>query len=241
MNGRRLCTRTGWIAVCVLALGAAATLNASPDADRTDGTAASAADPIVRAHNAPATAHPADRAHGTPADVHLTDRAHGTPANAHLVDPLGVAWLTGEWEGEGWMQLGPDRVETFHQQEVVRPALGGGALILEGTAFAMADGRIIEGMAPVHQALAVLTRDGPGGGVSFRAWRVEGEGILAVDATAEIEDQVLIWGFHDPAFGHLRYRITETAAGEWHETGRISPDGEQWFDFFEMTLRRVEG
>jgi hypothetical protein len=62
-----------------------------------------------------------------------------------------------------------------------------------------------------------------------------------VGAHADIQDGVLTWGFLDPSFGHFRYRISLTPAGEWHWTGRYSPDGEQWFDLLERTLRRTSG
>lgn len=156
-------------------------------------------------------------------------------------DPFGLGWAVGEWEGEGWMQLGPERRETFRQLESVRTVLGGRGLLFQGTAFAIVDDRVLEELGPVHEALAVLTRAPDAGNLTFRAYRSDGEGTQAVDAWAEEADGTFTWGFRDPAFGEMRYTIVRTADDEWHETGRISPDGERWFDFLEMTLRRVEG
>jgi hypothetical protein len=151
--------------------------------------------------------------------------APASPPPVH--DPLGLGWLVGEWEGEGWIRFGPDGQQDFRQHESVRPALGGRGLVIEGTAFAVADGRVLDELGPVHQALAVVTRDPVTGEVAFRAYRIEGERVLSVDADAETRDGRLVWSFRDPAFGEMRYTVVRTPEGEWHETGRISPDGER--------------
>jgi hypothetical protein len=41
------------------------------------------------------------------------DSPSSPPPADHL---LGMAWLAGTWEGDGWMQMGPDRVERFRRR-----------------------------------------------------------------------------------------------------------------------------
>lgn len=144
-----------------------------------------------------------------------------------------VAWLVGEWRGEGTMRRGPGEPSPFTQTERVSRALGGRLLLVEGKGRARTgDGE--EGRV-VHHAFGVLSWDREAGHYRFHAYRADGG---VVDAEAHLEDGVLVWGFEIER-GRLRDRIRRTEEDRWHEVGEYSPDGSTWHPFLEMTLRRA--
>jgi hypothetical protein len=52
-----------------------------------------------------------------------------------------------------------------------------------------------------------------------------------------VEENRLVWGFQDRG-ATIRFTLTRTPAGQWHEVGEWSTDGAAWTQFFEMTLTR---
>ena len=90
----------------------------------------------------------------------------------------------------------------------------------------------------IHQALAVLTYDAAGQRYAMRAYLSDGR---AVDAEAQVVDGALMWGFRPEPTGpaRVRYTVRLSDAGEWTETGDVSLDGQTWWPFLEMTLRRT--
>ncbi len=152
--------------------------------------------------------------------------------SVRAMEPL--AWLIGDWSGEGWIQLGPGERHEFTQTEHVERTFGDRLLLVEGIGRA----RVPGGQGPiVHHAFAVLSWDDQRGTYRFDTYRAGENG---VDAEAVHEDGVFTWSFDAPN-GKVRFRIHETEDGEWHETGQFSPDqGVTWHPFFEMRLRRIE-
>ncbi|MGH7563328.1 MAG: hypothetical protein ACREK5_02765 [Gemmatimonadota bacterium] len=152
------------------------------------------------------------------------------------MEPL--AWLVGDWEGEGWIQRGPGPRMEFTQTEHVESAFGGRILLVEGLGRAKPSGGAETGPAAgsvVHEAYGVLSWDLEEGDYSFDTYLADEAG---VDAEATLEDGILTWGF-EAGGGQIRFRIQQTEQGEWHETGGFSPDGTTWHPFFEMTLHRA--
>jgi hypothetical protein len=147
------------------------------------------------------------------------------------MEPL--AWLVGEWTGEGWNESASGR-STVLVTERVESRLEGRVLIVEGIGHAKeateSPGEV------VHHALGVASYD-PGRGhyvlLAFRDGRV-------VDAVTSLEDGTFVWGFDVPGGGQVRYRIRQDA-GDWLETGDFSRDGgATWRPFFEMRLHRAD-
>lgn len=160
------------------------------------------------------------------------------PAAAQPSGPMvPLAFLAGEWEGEGWIVLGPDQRHNFVQHETVTPKLGGDVLLIEGVGRAAEDTSRV-----VHNALAVLAYDPAVERYLMRAFRADGpDGTQPVEADVTVEGGALVWAFEAPQAGRIRYTIREDEAGRWHEVGEISQDGgATWFPFFEMTLTKVE-
>ena len=136
-------------------------------------------------------------------------------------------FLAGEWEGEAWIQMGPER-EVVSQHETVEWAAGGEVLVVKGK------GR--QGDAVVHDALALFAWDPRAG--RYVIWAYRGGAGPTPSPTVEVGERRVVWGFDTPA-GSSRFTITLDDAGRWVETGEWSTDGgTTWRPFFGMTLTR---
>lgn len=133
--------------------------------------------------------------------------------------------IIGEWEGDGWTQMGAQRSK-FRGFERVQKKIGGMALLVEGK-FSDAQGNT------VHETLAVLSYDPKKSGYVFKTYLADGN-------TSETNFQIVPNGWRwelDTPQGKMRY-TTEMTADTWLEIGEISPDGDKWTKFFEMKLNR---
>lgn len=142
----------------------------------------------------------------------------------------GLSFLEGRWVGEGSMALGPGPRVTFQQTEEVAFKAGGSLLAVEGNGTHQ--GR------PVHQAFAVIAFDPATRTYRMRSWLANG---LVKDFTLDLKTpgKGYTWGWEDPRAGKIRYAMTLTSEGRWHELGERSADGTTWVPFFEMTLTKV--
>lgn len=142
-------------------------------------------------------------------------------------------FLTGEWEGTGWIVMGPSGRHEFRQREVVRGVAGGTVLVIEGLGVSTEAGG---GEEAVHQAFAVISLDMERDRFRMRAYRADGG---EVDVEPTIGYGKLVWGFRDPRGPEIRFTV-EVKGDTWHEIGEVSMDeGATWMQFFEMTLRRT--
>lgn len=152
------------------------------------------------------------------------------------VEMEAVAWLAGDWEGSGWIEYSPGQRAEFTGRERVERRMGGRLVVVEGEFTAWMGPRA--GNVPVHQALGVISYDERGDRYQFRTYTARGGRGGA--RPMEVGAGRLVWGYDDPAMGRVRYTITRTEAGAWHEVGHASgDDGETWHHFFEMTLQRT--
>jgi len=139
-----------------------------------------------------------------------------------------LAFLVGEWEGEAWIQMGPERRDTVSQHESVEWRLGGEVLLIQGT------GR--QGERTVHSALATLAWDPTRQAYSMWTY-ASGRGTLQPEV--EVGDGVLVWSFTVPGGGRrVRYTARLDEQERWIETGETSTDGQTWHPFMAMTLSR---
>lgn len=137
-----------------------------------------------------------------------------------------LAWLVGEWRGQGTMQTPAGRqIADVHER--VESRLDGRVLVIEGTGRDASSGQV------AHHAFGVLSYDPDARRYAMRAFR---EGRF-VDADTELNDGVFTWGFAVPG-GRVRYHLRHED-GSWVETGEFSPDGATWRQFFEMRLNRA--
>jgi hypothetical protein len=156
---------------------------------------------------------------------------HAPNASAQAMQKL--AYLVGEWRGKASVIMGPGGPVEAAQHEVVEWAAGGTVLTIAGR------GTVIEGGAErvVHDAFATIWWDAEGNRYRMRAHLANGQ---AVDAAPVVGADTLVWGFHHPQAGQLRYTITLTADGDWHEIGERSVDGKtNWMKIIEMRLTKI--
>lgn len=144
-----------------------------------------------------------------------------------------LAYMVGDWQGDGWIQRGARRV-TFQGGERVQSKLGGLALLVEGSFTSILPGS--DAPVPVHTTLGVITYDPESNSHRFRTWLGSGS---SGERPIEVLEDGWRWEMQVDA-GTIRYTTRFTQAGEWIETGEFSPDGESWREFFGMTLRKQD-
>ena len=169
--------------------------------------------------------------------------ASQSPASAQGLPPVPqematLAWLEGEWTGSARMEYSPGQLGEFEGSERVEWRMGGRVLVVEARFTAWMGPEA--GDVPVHEALGVISYDAQNERFLFRTYTARGGNGEA--HVAEVTEGKVVWGYDDPRMGRVRYTISRTDDGTWHEVGHASRDGgESWHEFFEMRLRRAGG
>jgi len=135
-----------------------------------------------------------------------------------------LSFLVGSWKGSGWMITPDQQRHTFEQSEKVEMRLSGTHLMIEGKGIS--NGKVI------HNALAIISPKEEGGQFSFTSFLQSGSNGTF---KAELKERVLYWYPTE----QVRYVIQINEFGQWHEIGEYNM-GTDWFQFFEMTLEKVE-
>jgi hypothetical protein len=157
------------------------------------------------------------------------------PNAAHKAEMKKLEFLAGKWRGDATISRGKEST-VVKQTEDVQFKLDGTVLLVEGTGRGKLPGRDEEGV--VFNALAVISYDAAEKKHRIKAYRMEG---ASVEADLTFTDKGFAWGFSPPGGKvQVRYTMTLTPRGEWHEVGEYSQDGQTWNRFFEMTLTRVK-
>ncbi len=142
-----------------------------------------------------------------------------------------LAFLEGNWSGQANMMVRGQGNQKINQTEKVQYQLGGTILVIEGLGKS-AD----EDPKTVHHAFAVINYDEKSEKYRFTSWLENG---LTGDYEAYFDDSGnFIWIMESPNGGTIQYKIKLDENGHWTETGEWSSDGEQWFGFFSMTLKK---
>ena len=134
-----------------------------------------------------------------------------------------LAFVAGNWEGTGWMMTQAGK-STFDQTETIQYKLDSTLMIIEGVG--MSNGNV------VHNAYAIISYDKEEGEYSFRSYLPNGQ---TGEFDAELKDNKLYWYPND----NVRYIIWLNEKDQWYETGEYK-NGENWMQFFEMTLDRID-
>jgi hypothetical protein len=143
---------------------------------------------------------------------------------------LKIQPLSGEWSGEGWMQIGMEK-RTFTQTEKVVQKAHGTVILIDGLGVDKITGKTI------HEAFAVISYDLPGKKYLIRAFLANGN---YIDADLRVEtDGTIIWGYKHPQAGEIKYTIS-ASQGKWEEKGQMNRDGSNWIPFFQMNLEKVK-
>lgn len=158
------------------------------------------------------------------------------PAPPNKAEMKKLDFLVGKWKGDATVMMGPKDTKTLTQTEDVQFKLNGTVLLVEGVGREKLPGK--DGDAVLFNALGVISYDAAAKKHKIKAYRMEGQ---SVDADLTVTDKGFIWGFKEPQRGfEVKYTMTLTPKGEWHEIGEYSLDGKTWTKIIEMTLTRVK-
>ena len=144
--------------------------------------------------------------------------------DAQLAAMAKLDYMAGNWQGDGWMDMGGRRM-TFRGGEKIQKKLNGVALLVEGSFFAKPEGAPTE--IPVHTTLGVMYYDPKTSTYRFSSWLANG-GAGAAELTVTDGG----WSWKTESGVTFTMKLTD---GQWVETGEIG--GKQ---FFEMRLKKVE-
>lgn len=133
-----------------------------------------------------------------------------------------LEFIVGDWVGTGWMMGRDGQKHQFYQTENIRFKLDSTAVLIEG--LGKDDGKTI------HNAMAVVTYNKTDKNYNFRSYLSTGRG---GDFKAELIDGKFYWYPNT----NMRYIIYLNDKEQWYETGEMKR-GNEWFQFFEMTLDR---
>ncbi len=138
-------------------------------------------------------------------------------------------FMAGKWAGSGWMFIQGGKRVTFEQTEDIQWKAGKAALAIEGKGHS--EGKVI------HDAFAVITYDPQKKTYDFNSVLASGMG---GKFTAKIlAENTFEWKMEMPG-RTITYVITLNDKGQWYEKGMVKMGEGQEFQFFEMTLDRVE-
>jgi hypothetical protein len=137
--------------------------------------------------------------------------------------------LSGEWSGNGWIQMGKQK-QTFTQIEKVVQKANGTVILIDGLGLDETTRKTI------HEAFAVISYDLSNKKYLIRAFLTNGN---YIDADIRVDDTgTIIWGYKHPQAGEIKYTL-KIADGKWDEKGEMNRDGINWTPFFQMNLEKV--
>lgn len=142
-----------------------------------------------------------------------------------------ISVMGGTWEGSGWRMSPSGERETSNVHEELTFKLDGTLLFIEGI------GKDDNGTI-LHNAVGIISYNPFTEKYVFNAYLSDG---LSTVANFEVvkDNEVFKWWFDDNRGGTIRYSV-DFANDQWKEIGEYSADGENWRQFFEMTLKKVE-
>lgn len=135
-----------------------------------------------------------------------------------------LAFITGKWEGSGWMMGPGGQKSDFNQIEDIQFKIDSTAILIEG--LGKSQGKII------HNALAIISYNKKEGNYLFQSYLHNGR---KGEFKAELIDGKFYWYPRT----NMRYIIELNEKDQWYEVGEMQQET-NWFQFFEMTLDRVE-
>jgi hypothetical protein len=138
--------------------------------------------------------------------------------------------LSGEWTGNGWIQMGKDK-RTFIQTETVVQKANGTVIVIDGLGVNEITRKT------VHEAFSVISYDLSDKKYLMRAFLANGN---YIDADIRVEaDGTILWGYKQPQAGEMKYTI-KVSNGKWEEKGEMNRDGSNWILFFQMNLQKLK-
>ncbi len=142
-----------------------------------------------------------------------------------------LEFLTGDWEGKGWVSMRPEQSEKFIQTEKVRFKTDGTSLLIEGL------GKDPQSNTITHDAIAIVYYD-----VREKKYKFNSHVMQGYHGTydALVKQDTFIWKIENPYAGTMVYTITLNENGQWFEIGERTKGDEEAVQFFEMTLTKIK-
>jgi hypothetical protein len=165
----------------------------------------------------------------TPILVTVANAQNPFQPKKEVVDAIQkISFLTGNWKGTGWIQMGPQK-STFNQTENISAKVNGTIIQIEGQGKDQQKRDIV-----IHQAFAIISYDFENSKYLMKAFRGDG---AQIDADAKlIDDPSFQWDFSSAMTGQIKYTIS-VVNNKWTEIGEMSRDnGKNWLKYFEMIL-----
>jgi len=142
-----------------------------------------------------------------------------------------LAWLEGEWQGEGWRTTPQGKV-TYAAEETGEYDVDGLVLVMHGRGWNEGpNGEIIEG----HLALGVLSFDAMTKQYHFDAYVKQGYQSRGTPTVGEKEYR---WSYPAGPNTEMRYHAWLSDDGEWTETGERCV-GDACTPVMGMTLKKI--
>lgn len=156
---------------------------------------------------------------------HTGMQAQQVQADQEAQSAIGkLGFISGEWEGTGWIMGRDGQRHNFVQTEDVQFKLDSTVLLIEGLGKT--------GDVVTHNALAVISYNKEEGNYLFRSYLSSG---LGGTFSGEIKGDTFIWYPGED----MRYVIWINEEGQWQEKGEMNRIG-NWFQFMEMKLDRAD-
>lgn len=141
-----------------------------------------------------------------------------------------LSFMKGTWVGEGWIVI--DRVKKeFKQTETISPKVDNTVFMIDGIGYAKENENQI-----IHNAFGVISYNSKTASmtmISFSSTGGKMENSIKLVGNKKLE-----WSFKDENGGTVRFREDFSEDGFWTEKGDYSFDGNNWFPFFEMRLKK---
>ncbi len=153
------------------------------------------------------------------------------PEKLNVADSL--SFMAGHWKGTGWISAGPGERHLFEQTEDIVPHVKGSVLLITGKGYALED---LSDSILIHDALAVVIYKEEEKAFYMQSFSTSSEPMLS---KLQFEKgRIFSWQFETER-GTVRFTEDFSAEGQWTSSGHFSADGQNWYPFFEMKLRRV--
>lgn len=135
-----------------------------------------------------------------------------------------LAFITGQWKGQGWMMMAGGKKSVFDQTENIQFKLDSTAILIEG--LGKNDGKVI------HNAMAIVSYNKEDKNYVFQSYLQNGR-------RGEFKGELIDGKFYWYPNKNMRYIIELNEKDQWYEIGEMKR-GDDWYQFFEMTLDRID-
>jgi hypothetical protein len=143
-----------------------------------------------------------------------------------------LSYMAGKWKGEASIRQPDGSVMKVNQEEDIQYKLDGTILLVEGT-----------GRNPVNNnisfnALAVVSYNPYSKSFGMKSHIMDGRQTEAYFKV--LGENHFEWGFETPDKAKIKYDLVlNPQQNTWIEKGEYSPDGNTWFPFMEMKLKKI--